>query len=278
MLVLYERGASGSRTLGQARELIRAQDGQLTVVTVAPRETRVRGTGVSARDYNDAVRDSAQRELDEAHRLLGPLGAVGSKGQRAARGGRRPRRGRRWRDRIACARARTRRRGRNARTRRHADAARQPRGHARARRGLCRGLPLQRVDRARLLSERLPAQRRVPQRLFADASDLPQAVLQDLLDAIAAGEATVPIAKIYTRWTISRPPTTTWSMTASRASWWSRTAAEAEFLCARRPPRPAPGNPRFPPATRSRSINGEQATLHMHGATPGARDRPAVGD
>jgi NADPH:quinone reductase-like Zn-dependent oxidoreductase len=54
------------------------------------------------------------------------------------------------------------------------------------------------VDRARLLSERLPAQRRVSQRLFADASDLPQAVLQDLLDAIAAGEATVPIAKIYT--------------------------------------------------------------------------------
>ena len=33
----------------------------------------MRGTGVSARDYNDAVRDSAQRELDEARRLLGPL-------------------------------------------------------------------------------------------------------------------------------------------------------------------------------------------------------------
>jgi hypothetical protein len=63
-------------------------------------------------------------------------------------------------------------------------------------------------------------------------------------------------------------------MTASRASWWSRPAAEAESLCARRPPRPAPGNPPFPRATRSRSINGEQATLHMHGATPGAR-RPS---
>ena len=73
VLVLYERGASGSSTLVQARELIQAQDGQLTVVTVAPRDTRVRGTGVSARDYNEAVRDSAQRELDEAHRLLGPL-------------------------------------------------------------------------------------------------------------------------------------------------------------------------------------------------------------
>ncbi len=73
MLVLYERGASGSRALDRARELIQAQDGELTVVTVAPRDTRVRGTGVSARDYNDAVRDSAQRELDEARRLLGPL-------------------------------------------------------------------------------------------------------------------------------------------------------------------------------------------------------------
>jgi NADPH:quinone reductase-like Zn-dependent oxidoreductase len=31
-----------------------------------------------------------------------------------------------------------------------------------------------------------------------DASELPQAVLQEFLDAIAAGEATVPIAKTYT--------------------------------------------------------------------------------
>jgi len=31
-----------------------------------------------------------------------------------------------------------------------------------------------------------------------DASDLPQAVLQEFLDAVAAGEATVPIARTYT--------------------------------------------------------------------------------
>jgi NADPH:quinone reductase-like Zn-dependent oxidoreductase len=30
-----------------------------------------------------------------------------------------------------------------------------------------------------------------------DASDLPQTVLQDFLDAVAAGEATVPLAKTY---------------------------------------------------------------------------------
>jgi hypothetical protein len=73
VLVLYERGAAGSRAVDQARELIQAQDGRLTVVTLAPRDTRVRGTGVSARDYNDAVRDSAQRELDEARQLFGSL-------------------------------------------------------------------------------------------------------------------------------------------------------------------------------------------------------------
>jgi hypothetical protein len=73
VLVLYERGAAGSRAVDQARELIQAQDGRLTVVTLAPSDTRVRGTGVSARDYNDAVRESAQRELDEARRLLGSL-------------------------------------------------------------------------------------------------------------------------------------------------------------------------------------------------------------
>src|ERR671922_94163 len=33
---------------------------------------------------------------------------------------------------------------------------------------------------------------------FGEASDLPQAVLQEFLDAVAAGEATVPIAKAYT--------------------------------------------------------------------------------
>ena len=31
-----------------------------------------------------------------------------------------------------------------------------------------------------------------------DASDLPQTVLQEFLDMVAAGEATVPIAKMYT--------------------------------------------------------------------------------
>ena len=33
---------------------------------------------------------------------------------------------------------------------------------------------------------------------FGEASDLPQAVLQEFLDAVAAGEATVPIARTYT--------------------------------------------------------------------------------
>lgn len=73
VLALYERGPSGSCAIDQGRELVLARDGQLTVVTLAPVDTRVRGTGVSARDYNDAVRDSAQRDLAEARRLLGSL-------------------------------------------------------------------------------------------------------------------------------------------------------------------------------------------------------------
>ncbi len=73
VLALYERGASGVRAIDRARELIHAENGHLTVVTLAPKDTRVRGTGVSARDYNDAVRDAAQRELEEARRMLGPL-------------------------------------------------------------------------------------------------------------------------------------------------------------------------------------------------------------
>ena len=73
VLVLYEPGTSGSVAIEQARELVLDRDGHLTVVTLAPVDTRVRGTGVSARDYNDAVRDHAQRELAEARRLLGSL-------------------------------------------------------------------------------------------------------------------------------------------------------------------------------------------------------------
>lgn len=87
VLAVYERGASGSRVVDQARELMQAHgEGptvvtpaprdtrvRMTVVTLAPRDTRVRGTGVSARDFNEAVRDSAQRELDEARLLFGSL-------------------------------------------------------------------------------------------------------------------------------------------------------------------------------------------------------------
>jgi hypothetical protein len=39
---------------------------------------------------------------------------------------------------------------------------------------------------------------RFPTGCFGDASDLPQAALQDFLDAVVAGDATVPIARAYT--------------------------------------------------------------------------------
>lgn len=71
MLVLYERGGNGALAIDRALELVEAQDGQLTVVTLAAMDARVRGTGISARDYNDAVRDSAKRDLEYARALLG---------------------------------------------------------------------------------------------------------------------------------------------------------------------------------------------------------------
>jgi hypothetical protein len=71
VLVLYERGGNGALTIDQALELVEAQDGQLTVVTLAARDARVRGTGVSARDYNDAVRESAKQDLEHARARLG---------------------------------------------------------------------------------------------------------------------------------------------------------------------------------------------------------------
>ena len=51
VLVLYERGTSGSRAVGQARDLIQAQAGQLTVVTVMTKDTRV----LLEKDDKDAV-------------------------------------------------------------------------------------------------------------------------------------------------------------------------------------------------------------------------------
>jgi riboflavin biosynthesis pyrimidine reductase len=71
VLVLYERGGNGALAIDQALELVEAQDGQLTVVTLAARDARVRGTGVSARDYNDAVRESAKQDLEHARARLG---------------------------------------------------------------------------------------------------------------------------------------------------------------------------------------------------------------
>ena len=60
-----------------------------------------------------------------------------------------------------------------------------------------------------------------------DASDLPQAVLQEFLDAVAAGEVTVPIAKTYTMDEIA---TAHDDMEHDRVAGklWSRPAAERE--------------------------------------------------
>jgi NADPH:quinone reductase-like Zn-dependent oxidoreductase len=58
-----------------------------------------------------------------------------------------------------------------------------------------------------------------------DASDLPQAVLQDFLTRSPPAKRRCRSPR-PTPWMRSRPPTTTWSTTASRASWSSRPGAD----------------------------------------------------
>jgi hypothetical protein len=74
VVVLYEPGRSGSAALDLARRLVAGEGSMLTVVTVAPQDTRNWCGAGSAADYNQAVCEAADAELREARELLGPLG------------------------------------------------------------------------------------------------------------------------------------------------------------------------------------------------------------
>ena len=74
VVVLYEPGRTGSAALDLARRLVGAAGLGLTVVSVAPQDTRICcGTG-SAMDYNRAVCDTAEAELLQARKKLGATG------------------------------------------------------------------------------------------------------------------------------------------------------------------------------------------------------------
>jgi hypothetical protein len=73
-VVLYEPGRSGSAALDLARRLVGDDGSALTVVSVAPQDTRICCGAGSAIDYNRAVCEAADAELREAGELLGPVG------------------------------------------------------------------------------------------------------------------------------------------------------------------------------------------------------------
>jgi hypothetical protein len=74
VVVLYEPGRTGSAALDLAGRVVGGDGSALTVVTVAPQDTRICCGAGSAIDYNRAVCDAADAELRQARELLGDVG------------------------------------------------------------------------------------------------------------------------------------------------------------------------------------------------------------
>jgi hypothetical protein len=74
VVVVYEPGRSGSAALDLAGRLVRDDGSALTVVSVAPQDTRICCGAGSAIDYNRAVCEAAAAELRRARDLLGDAG------------------------------------------------------------------------------------------------------------------------------------------------------------------------------------------------------------
>jgi hypothetical protein len=74
VVVLYEPGRTGSAALALAGRLVRDDSPVLTVVGVAPQDTRICCGAGSASDYNRAVCEAVDAELRRARELLGDAG------------------------------------------------------------------------------------------------------------------------------------------------------------------------------------------------------------
>jgi hypothetical protein len=70
VVVLYEPGRTGSAALDLAGRLVGDDGSALTVVSVAPQDTRICCGAGSAIDYNRAVCEAADAELRQARELL----------------------------------------------------------------------------------------------------------------------------------------------------------------------------------------------------------------
>jgi hypothetical protein len=71
--VLYEPGRAGSAALDLARRLVGPAGTALTVVSVAPQDTRICCGAGSAMAYNRTVCETSEAELRQARELLGPV-------------------------------------------------------------------------------------------------------------------------------------------------------------------------------------------------------------
>ena len=72
VVVLYEPGRTGSAALDLARRLVGGAGVGLTVVSLAPQDKRICCGAGSAMDYNRTVCETAEAELRQARKELGP--------------------------------------------------------------------------------------------------------------------------------------------------------------------------------------------------------------
>jgi hypothetical protein len=73
ILLIYAAGVRGERTRARAAEMVRESGAELTVVSLAPQDTRPARCVVGTPAYNEAVREEAAGELEHAQGRLGPL-------------------------------------------------------------------------------------------------------------------------------------------------------------------------------------------------------------
>jgi hypothetical protein len=78
VVVLYEPGRTGSAALDLAGRLVGGDGSALTVVALAPQDTRICCGAGSAIDYNRAVCEAVEAELRQARELLGDVGSRAS--------------------------------------------------------------------------------------------------------------------------------------------------------------------------------------------------------
>lgn len=74
VLVLFEPGRAGAAAVDLARELAERDHGTVTVVAVVPRSPSGSRCGNSATEFNEVVRESVVRDLDQAREQLSEIG------------------------------------------------------------------------------------------------------------------------------------------------------------------------------------------------------------